>query len=200
MIKINKSTDALLIVDIQNDFCPGGALAVPEGDKIVPVVNALIPLFASIYTTQDWHPANHISFKPYGGVWPPHCIADTKGAALHPLLEAKDAIHILKGTKVNLEAYSGFQGTNLRRLLKKAAVKRLFITGLATDYCVRATALDALADHFDVVLVTDAIMGVDVSPGDSKKALLEMKKSGVFLASSKDISQVMIDSSPPLSK
>jgi len=187
MIKINKTTDALIIIDVQNDFCPGGALAVPEGDKVIPVINQLSPRFTYIFTTQDWHPANHISFKPYGGAWPPHCIADTDGAALHPQLRVKAANNLLKGTKVNLEAYSGFQGTNLRRLLKKSEITRLFATGLATDYCVRATVLDAVAEHFDVVVILDGVRGVDVSPGDSKKALSEMKKAGAFLAKSKDI-------------
>jgi nicotinamidase/pyrazinamidase len=189
MLKINKATDALIIVDVQNDFCPGGALAVPDGDQVVPVINLLMENFAVVFATQDWHPANHISFRPFGGAWPPHCIANTEGANLHPRLKIEKLNHLFKGTKFNLEAYSGFQGTNLKRLLKKAGVLRVFITGLATDYCVRATVLDALADKFEVIVVTDAVRGVELTPGDSKKALSEMKKAGAFLAESKEIGQ-----------
>lgn len=188
MLKINKATDALIIVDLQNDFCPGGALAVPDGDKIIPIINRLIDNFAVIFATQDWHPANHISFKPFGGPWPPHCIANTEGARLHPQLKSEKLNHVFKGTKFNLEAYSGFQGTNLRRLIRKTGIHRVFIAGLATDYCVRATTLDALADKFEVVVITDAIQGVELTPGDSKKALAEMKKAGAFLAESKEVS------------
>lgn len=187
MIKINKATDALIIVDMQNDFCPGGALAVPDGDSIIPTINSLIDNFAIIFATQDWHPANHISFKAFGGAWPPHCIANTDGANLRPQLETAKLNRVFKGTKFNLEAYSGFQGTNLKRLLRKAGVLRVFVVGLATDYCVRATALDALNDKFEVIVITDAIRGVELTPGDSKKALSEMKKAGAFICESKEI-------------
>jgi nicotinamidase/pyrazinamidase len=189
MFSIDRTTDALIIIDVQNDFCPGGQLAVSEGDKVVPVINSLIPKFVSIFTTQDWHPANHFSFKTHGGAWPPHCIANTEGAQLHPDLRAESATHILKGTVISLEAYSAFQGTSFKRNLKKAGIKRLFITGLATDYCVRATTLDALEDGFEVFVVSDSVRGVEISMGDSKKALAEMKKAGAIIIASKDIQQ-----------
>jgi nicotinamidase/pyrazinamidase len=188
MLKINKATDALIIVDVQNDFCPAGALAIRDAEKVVPVINKITDGFAVIFATQDWHPANHKSFKAFGGAWPPHCIANTEGANLHPQLKTERLNHIFKGTKFNLEAYSGFQGTSLRRLLRKAGIQRLFVTGLATDYCIRATVLDALADRFEVIVITDAIKGIELTPGDSKKALAEMKKAGAYLAESKDIS------------
>lgn len=187
MPTINKKTDALIIVDVQNDFCPGGALAVPESDKIVPVINQLIPKFDKIYTTQDWHPADHLSFKEQGGIWPPHCVANTKGADFHPDLKAENAIHILKGTDKNKEAYSGFQGTDLSGKLKEDGIRRIFITGLATDYCVKATALDGLKQGFEVVIISDGIKGVDVNPGDSEKALGELKDAGVVIAKSGEI-------------
>lgn len=184
MLTINNKTDALIIVDVQNDFCPGGALAVPEGDKIVPVINQLIQKFDKVYTTQDWHPEDHISFKKQGGIWPPHCVANTKGADFHPGLKVENAIHIFKGTDKNKEAYSGFQGTDLSGKLKENGIRRIFITGLATDYCVKATALDGLKQGFEVVVISDAIKGVDVNPDDSKKALQEMKDAGVFIIKS----------------
>lgn len=187
MPTINKKTDALIIVDVQNDFCPGGALAVPESDKIVPVINQLIPKFDKIYTTQDWHPADHLSFKEQGGIWPPHCVANTKGADFHPDLKAENAIHILKGADKNKEAYSGFQGTDLSGKLKEDGIRRIFITGLATDYCVKATALDGLKQGFEVVIISDGIKGVDVNPGDSEKALGELKDAGVVIAKSGEI-------------
>lgn len=188
MLKINKATDALIIVDLQNDFCPGGAIAIPDGDKVVPVINQLIDNFAVIFATQDWHPANHISFKAFGGPWPPHCIANTEGASLHPQLNTEKLNHVYKGNKFNLESYSGFQGTNLKRLLRKTGITRVFIAGLGAEYCVRTTALDALADKFEVVVITDAIKGLEITPGDSKKALAEIKKAGAFLCESSEIS------------
>jgi nicotinamidase/pyrazinamidase len=182
MIKINPERDALLVVDVQNDFCPGGALAVTDGDLVVPVVNGLAPHFRRIFYTQDWHPANHISFKNQGGIWPPHCVADTLGAQLHPYLRLPDAVAIKKGTEPDKEAYSGFQETDLAERLRKANIKRVMIAGLATDYCVKATALDALKAGFDVVVVADAVRGVDVSLGDSEKALDDMKKAGAEIS------------------
>jgi nicotinamidase/pyrazinamidase len=187
MFNIDKATDALIIVDVQNDFCSGGQLPIPEGEQIIPIINFLIPKFASIFTIQDWHPANHISFKAHGGAWPPHCIAETYGAQLHPELQADTAIHILKGTVITIEAYSGFQGTSFKRLLKKTGIKRLFISGLATDYCIRSTALDGLSERFEVFIISDAVKGVEISPGDSKKALTEMKRAGAVIILEKDI-------------
>jgi nicotinamidase/pyrazinamidase len=184
MIKIDKDCDALLIVDLQNDFCPGGALGVPDGDTIVPVINTLIPYFSKIYATQDWHPVDHISFVAQGGIWPAHCVADTPGAELHPGLQAGKAIRIRKGTDPNKEAYSGFQGTILTELLRNTGVRRVIISGLATDYCVKATAIDAVNAGFDVVVLSDTVKGVNVNPDDSIKALDDMCHAGVAIADS----------------
>lgn len=185
MLKTNKSNDALIIVDVQNDFCPGGALSVPGGDKVVPVINELIPKFDKVYTTRDWHPANHMSFKEQGGLWPPHCVANTRGADFHPGLKAQDAIHIIKG--IDKEAYSGFQGTELADRLKKDDIRRIFVTGLATDYCVKATALDGFKHGFEVCVVSDAIKGVNINPADSKRAIQEMKSAGINIIKSNEI-------------
>ncbi|MEM3404399.1 MAG: bifunctional nicotinamidase/pyrazinamidase [Nitrososphaeria archaeon] len=184
--------DALIIVDVQNDFCPSGSLAVPEGDKIVPILNKYIIKFserkASIIVTRDWHPKNHMSFKEYGGIWPPHCIQNTWGAQFHPkLILPKDIIIISKADKPDFEAYSGFQGTRLNKILKELKVKRIFVGGLATDYCVKNTVLDGLKEGYDVYLLMDSIKGVDVNPGDSEKAIKEMEAKGAIKVWLKDI-------------
>jgi nicotinamidase/pyrazinamidase len=180
-----REKDALIIVDLQNDFCPGGALAVPEGDKIVPVLNAYIERFSNskslIVATRDWHPENHISFVEQGGIWPKHCVQNTKGAEFHPDLKLpSDSIIVSKATEPDKEAYSGFDGTNLDKLLKGKGVTRLFVGGLATDYCVRATVLDALRLGFCVFLLLDAIKGVNVQPEDSERAIVEMLEKGAI--------------------
>ncbi|OGC94202.1 MAG: nicotinamidase [candidate division Zixibacteria bacterium RBG_16_53_22] len=189
MIKINPEKDALVVVDVQNDFCPGGALAVPEGNRVVPVINGLAPHFKHVFYTQDWHPASHISFKEQGGIWPPHCVADTKGAALHPnlRLDFEKAVQVKKGVEPDKEAYSGFQRTDLAERLRKANIKRLMVTGLATDYCVKSTVLDALKAGFKVIVVKDAIRGVEVKPGDSAAALDEMTRAGARVSRFSDI-------------
>lgn len=187
MIRIDGAKDALIIVDLQNDFCPGGALAVPGGDEIIPVVNNLAGRFNKVFATQDWHPPDHISFKEQGGIWPPHCVAGTRGANLHSGLVLGDAIYIKKGTDPKKEAYSGFQGTDLAQMFRDAGIRRVFVTGLATDYCVKATALDALKSGLNVIVVADAIRGVDVNPGDSRAALDEVRKAGGFVAETSDL-------------
>jgi nicotinamidase/pyrazinamidase len=174
--------DALIIVDVQNDFCPGGALAVPEGDQIVPIINKYIGKFVSknalVVATRDWHPKNHVSFKEYGGLWPVHCVQNSWGAEFHPMLTLpKNAIIVSKAYEPNVEAYSGFQGTGLDKMLKERRVKRLFVCGLATDYCVKATVLDGLKLGYEVYLLVDAIKGVNVRPGDSEEAINEMVKA-----------------------
>jgi len=178
--------DALLIVDVQNDFCPGGALAVPEGDQVIPVLNEWIgqaihdkiPIFAS----RDWHPPRHISFKERGGPWPPHCVQDTNGAAFHPSLELPANTEIFsKGYEVDKDNYSAFGGTNLAQKLREAGIKRLWIGGLAQDYCVRETSLDALREGFEVHVIVDATRAVNVSPEDGKRALEHMGRAGVLL-------------------
>ncbi|KYH41228.1 MAG: hypothetical protein AYL31_004880 [Candidatus Bathyarchaeota archaeon B26-1] len=181
-VKIGKG-DALIVVDVQRDFCPGGALPVPRGDEVIPVLNEYLERFrragAAIYATRDWHPPNHKSFREYGGEWPPHCIQGTEGAEFHPNLKLpSDALIISKATEPDKEAYSGFEGTNLKESLESRGVKRVFVGGLATDYCVKSTVLDALKYGFEVFLLVDAVRGVDLQPGDSERAIEEMVRRG----------------------
>ena len=179
---------ALLVVDVQNDFCPGGSLAVAEGDQIIPIINRLLPRFETVVYTRDWHPAAHISFavqpRFVDQSWPVHCVAGTPGAAFHPALQVReDAIIVNKGTAVDQEAYSGFQGTDLADQLRRLGVATLYLTGLATDYCVKATALDARREGFQVRVIRDAVRGVDVPPGSAAQALRELEGAGVKLIS-----------------
>lgn len=180
--------DALLIVDPQIDFTPGGALAVPHGNAIFPHVNrasALLPLVAA---SRDWHPKNHNSFKEQGGVWPAHCVQNTSGAEFHPALDTSRIRHIVsKATRPDEEAYSAFQGTDLDDWLKQHGVQRLFVAGLATDYCVRQSVLDARQNGFKVVVLEDSIGAVDVQPGDGERALAEMKAAGASLATAEEL-------------
>jgi len=187
-MKINLDTDALIMVDVQNDFCPGGALAVREGNLVVKPLNFAQKFFRHIFATRDWHPEDHCSFMGRGGPWPPHCIQNTRGARFHPDLEIPPAWVISKAFEKDKDAYSGFQGTDLEARLKREGTKRVFVGGLATDYCVRATALDALNAGFEVVLLGDAIRGVDVKPGDSEKAVNELKEKGIKFAKTFDLS------------
>ena len=183
-----KDSDCLLIVDLQNDFCPGGALAVAGGDEIVKPINEMMKLFSQVAATQDWHPVDHCSFKTQGGHWPPHCIQFTPGAVLHPNLNDKGiAIRVRKGQFRDRDAYSGFQETELDQKLKRCKVRRLFICGLAADYCVKRTALDALRLGYETVVLTNLVRAVDVRPGDGGRALEEMKKAGAVLADSEDL-------------
>jgi nicotinamidase/pyrazinamidase len=175
--------DALIIVDVQRDFCPGGALPVPAGDQMVPVLNEYIKLFkaanAGIFATRDWHPPNHISFKAYGGPWPPHCIQNSEGAKFHPDLKLPvDTSIISKAMDPSKESYSGFDGTILGDELRDKGVTRGFVGGLATDYCVKNTVLDAIEQGFETVLLLDATRGINVKPGDVEKAIDEMITKG----------------------
>ena len=183
-------TDGLIIVDVQRDFCPGGALPVPRGNEVVPVLNRYIRLFApsgGVFASRDWHPPDHISFKP-GGPWPPHCIRGTTGAEFHPDLELPpDAVVVSKATERDKEAYSAFDGTDLAEVLRKRGISRIFVGGLATDYCVKATVLDGISEGFEVILLADAIRGVNVSRGDSEKAICEMARSGSQCATVGDV-------------
>lgn len=176
-------TDALVIVDVQNDFIPGGSLAVPHGNEIVSVLNRYIGAFTAagmpVFATRDWHPADHCSFKAQGGVWPPHCVAGTTGAAFVPSLALPaSAVIISKATERDRDAYSGFAGTDFEARLRQAGVTRLFVGGLATDYCVLNTVRDARSLGFDVVLLADAMAAVNVNPGDGPGALAEMLRLG----------------------
>lgn len=181
--------DALILVDVQNDFCPGGALPVPEGDKVVPALNALLHRGkAFAVATRDWHPPTHCSFTPQGGPWPVHCVAGTPGAEFHPALATDRVAHVIsKATRPEEEAYSGFQGTGLADLLRKRGIRRVFVGGLATDYCVKATALDAAKSGFEVTVLEDAIRGVEVHAGDCARALEEMKRAGIRLLRTEDL-------------
>jgi nicotinamidase/pyrazinamidase len=192
------AVDALLIIDFQNDFTPGGALPVEDGHLIAGPINALAEHFDLVVATRDWHPPDHGSFqgtevdpdrwqgRDPPSTWPVHCLAGTDGAALHPALDrSKVDVIVDKGQDPNSQGYSGFQGTDLAGLLKERGVKRLFVTGLATDYCVKHTVLDARGEGFEVTVVVDATRGVDVNAGDSERALEEMKSAGAGLVSSK---------------
>jgi nicotinamidase/pyrazinamidase len=188
-ISVDPRTDALIVVDVQRDFCPGGALAVPRGGEVVPVINRLLVLTDWLtVATRDWHPADHCSFRAQGGIWPPHCVAGTDGAAFHPALDQARVQHVVsKAVTRDAEAYSGFQGTDLAALLAWRGIRRAFVCGLATDYCVKATALDARRAGLDVVAIEDAIRGVEVKPGDCVKAIDEMRASAIVLAPSADL-------------
>lgn len=178
---------ALLIVDVQNDFCPGGSLAIKEGNDIVPIINNLMKKVDLVLATQDWHPEQTTHFES----WPVHCVAETKGAELHPELDKEKIDQILlKGTTQNNHGYSSFDATNisLPEYLKEHNVKSLYIVGLATDYCVKASALDACKLGFHTYVVTDAIAAVNLKESDGKKALDEMYKAGCILVESKNIS------------
>lgn len=183
---------ALLVVDVQRDFCPGGSLAVPQGDKVVPVLNEAIARFQArhlpILATRDWHPRGHVSFRERGGPWPAHCVQNSTGAQFHPELRLpQEAALISKGTNADEEAYSGFQGTTLAEQLRATRVERVFVGGLATDYCVKATALDALKEGFQVFVLEDAVRGVEVQKGDSARALEEMVRHGAVLVDSGEL-------------
>jgi nicotinamidase/pyrazinamidase len=173
--------EALVIVDYQIDFNPGGALAVAGGDDIADRINALAsdPRFSLVVATRDWHPADHASFADQGGIWPVHCVAGSPGAELHPALDtAQVDVIVDKGQDRATEGYSGFQGTGLEAVLREHDVDRVTIVGLATDYCVKNTALDALRAGFAVTVDSGAVRGVDVEPGDAARALDELREAG----------------------
>ena len=178
------SGDALLIVDVQNDFCPGGALPIEAGDRVVPVVNEWIQKFCGhglpVFASRDWHPRDHLSFEPEGGKWPPHCIQDTPGAGFHQRLDLPDAaVVVTKGVRFDQDQNSAFDQTGLGRHLRRKGVRRVFVCGLALDVCVLATALDARELEFDVVLLSDATRPVDARNG--REALSRMQAAGVFV-------------------
>jgi nicotinamidase/pyrazinamidase len=183
-----RPNDALLIVDPQIDFCPGGALPVPNGDAIFPHVNRASALVPVVAASRDWHPPDHISFKEQGGPWPPHCVQNTRGAEFHPALDLRRIQHVVsKATRVDEEAYSAFQGTDLEDWLKERGVERIFVAGLATDYCVRQSVLDARQAGFDVVVLEDSIGAVELKPGDGERALAEMKDAGARMVTAEEL-------------
>jgi nicotinamidase/pyrazinamidase len=184
--------DALLIVDVQRDFLPGGKLGVSEGDAVVPVLNRYIaaarakglPIFAS----RDWHPHNHCSFKAHGGRWPEHCVAGTPGAAFAEGLQLpSDAVIVDKATRTDADAYSAFSGTTLAKQLRGRGVRRLLVGGLATDYCVLSTVRDALGEGFEVILLEDAVRAVNVNPDDGERAQREMRERGAQAANHEEL-------------
>jgi nicotinamidase-related amidase len=203
------STDLLLIIDVQNDFCPGGALAVPWGDEVVPVINAVSKKFAHIALTQDWHPRGHISFAsshnqkealqtialPYGAqvLWPDHCVPGTPGAEFHPGLDT-DAAELLvrKGFRIDLDSYSAFfendrrTPTGLAGYLRDRGMRRLFVAGLATDFCVSFSALDASREGFEVFVIEEAVRGIDID-GSVVRAWNAMAAAGIHCISERDI-------------
>jgi nicotinamidase/pyrazinamidase len=176
---------ALIIVDFQNDFTPGGTLAVPEGDTIADKINTLAASgdYDLVVATRDWHPADHNSFTAQGGPWPVHCVAGTQGAQLHPDLNRLSIdVVVDKGQAVDTDGYSGFEGTDLEKLLRERGITQVTVVGLATDYCVKNTALDALRAGFAVTVDSTAVRGVEVSPGDSERALAEVRAAGGVMA------------------
>jgi nicotinamidase/pyrazinamidase len=192
--------DALLVVDFQNDFTPGGALAVPDGDAIAGPIAELLDSFDLVVATRDWHPREHGSFQGVRvdpatwkgtdppSIWPVHCVQGTEGAELHPSLDrTRVDVVVDKGQDPSSQGYSGFQDTRLGDILRERGVERLFVAGLATDYCVKNTVLDALRLGFDVTVVEDAIRGVEVSPGDSERAVEAMRAAGAGLARSDEV-------------
>jgi nicotinamidase/pyrazinamidase len=204
---------ALILVDIQYDFLLGGALAVPDGDKVIPVANRLQPAFPLVVATQDWHPANHGSFaaahpgkKPFEQIelnglpqtlWPVHCVQNTRGAALATSLKQDQIAKIFrKGTDPRIDSYSGLydnghrKSTGLGEWLKEQGVKELYVCGLATDYCVRFTALDAVQFGFETRLIEDASRGVNLCPGDVKDAIAEIRRAGVGIVQSAELLKV----------
>lgn len=179
------SHDALLVVDMQNDFLSGGSLAVNGAETIIALVNSYIRLFTGsrlpVFASRDYHPPHHISFQTEGGPWPPHCIAGSTGAEFHPRLQLPDdAVIISKGTSRDKEAYSAFAATGLNERLQALGTARVFICGLATDYCVHASARDLLLAGYTVIILTDAIKAVDVQPGDGDRARKELTDMGAL--------------------
>lgn len=192
-------TPALLVVDVQNDFCPGGSLPVPHGDAVVPVLNRYVELFAHaqlpIYASRDWHPPTTRHFAMQGGTWPVHCVQDTPGAAFHPGLVLPEGVAIVsKGTHADEDCYSCFEGTGedgtpFLEVLQRGGIRELFIGGLATDYCVRASVLDARTHRFEVCVLSDAIRGVELKSGDVERALRDMERAGARSATFEDVAR-----------
>lgn len=179
----DRKKKALIVVDVQNDFCPGGTLAVKNGDEVVAPLNDLMKEFLDrgepVFKTRDWHSAKTKHFADYGGTWPVHCVQGTRGAEFHPDLLDDPRIPIIsKGTNDSADGYSGFDGTDLAQLLRDQDVEEVWVGGLATDYCVKQTVIDALAQSFKVKALTDAMRAVDVNPNDGEQAIEEMREAG----------------------
>lgn len=178
------SGDAFIIVDVQNDFCPGGSLAIDDGHQIVPVINKWIAACEAVgvivFASRDWHPSNHVSFRNAGGPWPAHCIQNSSGADFHPDLRLPPGAVILsKGTQADQDSYSAFGGTGLTDMLRNRGISRVWIAGLALDVCVRATAMDARAQGFEVHILSDAAKAL--SPESGQQAIAELASAGCFI-------------------
>ncbi len=194
-----ESRSALLIVDVQNDFCSGGALAVPGGDEIVPVINSYLHFFTGqqipVFASRDWHPRVTNHFQNEGGQWPVHCIQNTRGAEFHPELKLPVTASIIsKGTEPAEHGYSAFEGkdtngTRLKELLQKKRIEKLYVCGLATDYCVKHTVLDALHEGFAVTVLEDAVRAVNMNAGDAEAAMSEMRAQGAAASTFDDIAK-----------
>jgi nicotinamidase/pyrazinamidase len=173
---------ALIVVDVQNDFCPGGSLAVPNGDEVIAPLNALIGEFLQrgdlVVKSRDWHPASTKHFRDFGGIWPVHCVQESAGAAFHPHLVDDPRIVVISKGLGDEDCYSAFDGTALADLLRERGVEEVWVGGLATDYCVKNTVLDALGEGFRVRAVRDAMRGVNLAPGDDERAIDEMRERG----------------------
>ncbi len=185
-IIIDRKTDCLLVTDVQNDFCPGGALGVSGGDKIVGPINKILKKFGRIAACQDWHPRKHCSFRERGGPWPPHCIRNTWGADFHPALRLPKQVRaIKKASHRDRDTYSAFCETPLEGFLKRKKIRRFFISGLTTEYCVKLTALDALRCGFEVLILEDLIC--PIRPAEGRKALAFLKRAGARMIRSRDL-------------
>jgi nicotinamidase/pyrazinamidase len=179
---------ALLIIDFQNDFCPGGALAVEEGDRIAEPIKRLAVEYDHVFATRDWHPPDHASFETQGGPWPVHCVQGTRGAELHPSMKDIETDAVVDvGREREDEGYSGFEKSSLAELMRERGIEEVAVCGLATDYCVRASTIDACREGFDTTVVTDAIRAVNVDPGDGERAIEEMQRAGAKTATSDEI-------------
>ena len=183
---MENSLRALVIVDVQNDFCPGGSLAVAHGDEVVAPLNRLAHEFLAsgglVVKTRDWHIPTTKHFAAYGGVWPVHCVQNTKGAEFHPDLLDDPRIHIISKGLGDENCYSGFDGTDLAEWLRAHDVAEIWVGGLATDYCVKNTVLDGLRENFRVTLLTNAIRAVELNPGDGVQAIATMEAAGAILS------------------
>ena len=177
-----QSKQALIVVDVQNDFCPGGALAVADGDEVVAPLNELIDQFLDrgdpVFKSRDWHPPETKHFQAYGGTWPIHCVQNTKGAEFHPQLRDDPRIRVISKGLGDTDCYSAFDETDLKEQLRQQGVQEVLVGGLATDYCVKNTVIDALKHGFKVKALKNAMRAVDVNPGDGERAIQEMKAAG----------------------
>ena len=185
----NEKKKALIVVDVQNDFCPGGSLAVANGDEVIAPLNKLMKAFLDrgqpVFKTRDWHPATAKHFAAYGGVWPVHCVQRTRGAEFHPELFDDPRIAIIsKGIDESADGYSGFDGTNLAQILREQGIEEVWVGGLATDYCVKHTVLDAIQQGFEIKALADAMRAVNVNPNDGAEAIAEMRAAGAEVVGS----------------